>query len=278
MWERLVRAWKSLLNGTVQSSDQAQPTQLIPPELIANLDKLVNDELRIRERKRIADRFQRAGAIAIALVVFFFAILGPISADLMPTQTGTPTNSDSLLLVYITVAVVVWNALGWWGAREKVRFTSLYLFLGVAAFLCVVAVYEGFGLVLAWSTGHPVVATWAKDAGWGALASSLLPLLGALGIAIGTGFAADRYYEATSRKGMSWRSRSSWYVYVFCGLLGLISSVFVMGNLTSGSLPSPELTTFAFVLPYVSSWLSVMAWVPLAVVAHRRWTSPPKTG
>lgn len=268
MWQSLVKKWKSIWG---QTSDP------IPPELLASLQDLVNDELNTRKRKGKADRFQRAGATAIAALVGSYAILALISADVAPEPSGAATAGDSLLLLYVTIAVVVWNVLGWWGTRQAVHFTSLYWVLGVAVLFCVVAIDTGFRLLVAWSTGHNVLTTWTTDVEWGGLASSLLPLLAALGIAIGTGFLADKYNEATSPKGMAWWFKAAIYTYVIFGLVGLISSLYVIGNLTSGRLPGPQLTTFALAAPYVSSWLSVLAWAPIAVVAYRRQKAP-KTG
>ncbi len=278
MWRWLVRVWRAMLARPASSPDTTPQAQIIPAELLAGLQRLVEDELKTRERKRKADRFQRAGATAIAAVVVSIAILSVILADqpLPPGSTpsrGASFNLEATLAIMITVAVIVWNALGWWGAREAVRFSSQFLILGWAVLFSVWAARVGFGLLLDWSAGHSVLTTWAKDAAWGAVASSLLPLLIWLGIAIGTGFLPDEFAKPTSGNGMSRRTRVSLYVYVICGLLGGIVAAFVVGNVTSLPLRSPELTTAVFAFPYVSSWLSVLASIPVAFLAFQRSTA-----
>lgn len=171
MWRWLVRVWRAILGRTASSPDATPQPQTIPSELLAGLQQLVEDELRIRERKRKADRFQRAGATAIAAVVVSIAILSVILADQPPPQGTTPSSAASLnlqaaLAITITGAVIVWNVLGWWGAREAVRFSSQFWILGWAVLFCVWAARVGFGLLFDWSGGHSVLTTWAKDAAW----------------------------------------------------------------------------------------------------------------
>src|SRR2546425_199227 len=136
MWRRLVRSWNALWGRTVELAS-AQPPEFLPAKLIADLQRLVYDELRGRERKRRADRFQQAGATASASAIASVAIFVFIANDLSPRLPIVP--EDTLILLgtlVITVAIVVWNVLGWAGARY-VPFTWLLWGLAFAAFFCV---------------------------------------------------------------------------------------------------------------------------------------------
>jgi hypothetical protein len=272
MWQRVLRSW-NVLWGRTNEPEPTQLHQLIPAKLLADLQKLIDDELQIRERKRRADRYQRAGATTGAALLASGVILLLISEDLSPKQAFLPTSGDSQILLatlLVTGLATVWNVLGWLGAREMVSFVWLNTFLYVAGFLLVLSAFVGVSLLITWSTGGKVPPTWAKDVGWGGLASSLLPLLVALSLANRTGFIGDEFDKAVSARPISWAARMGWYVYIVGGLVGLLSGLEVL-NLTSKPLPSPEWTTAIFAIPYISSGLSLIAAVPLFRAARRRW-------
>jgi hypothetical protein len=239
------------------------------------LQALVDDELSIRARKRIADRFQRAALISLAAALASLTILGLISTDLNPKQSLFPTSGDTAILLIslaLTLAIVIWNGFGWWGARETVRFTQLNWLLAAAALLFGLDAFAGAVDLYSWSTGAKVPSGWAAAAAWGALASGLLPVLVMLRIAIRAGFLFDHFLIAISERGLALGGRISWYVFVLSGTAGFFSAVVILINLSTQDLPvhSPELNTAIFAIPYVTSWLSLMASIPVDREARRR--------
>src|SRR5213593_4516407 len=118
MGQSLFRGLVRVLTGGAQDSP-------LPPQLVADLQKLVDDELRLRERKRRADRFQHAGVTAGAAVVISLVVVLLTAQDLNPKLTVIPASEDTRILLgtlAITSAIVVWNVLGWAGGRAAVPF------------------------------------------------------------------------------------------------------------------------------------------------------------
>jgi hypothetical protein len=273
MWGRLVEAWDAICGRTPRPPDPPQHPELIPPELLANLQELVRDELEIRQRKRRGDRYQRAGLITGAALLVSSALFVVIADDLSPGHTLIPTSGDIPILLAtlaVTGAAVVWNVLGWLGAREGVSFWWLQFGWAVATFLCLLLAYAGAFYLYVWSTGGKFPVAWANVAGWGAVAASLLPALVALFITIRLEFLGAAVERALSAREIPWPAKAVWVAYPVFFLLAVLSALEVT-NLTPHSLPSPELTTVVFAIPYVCSGLSLIAAVPIVIVARQRW-------
>jgi hypothetical protein len=102
------------------------------------------------------------------------------------------------------------------------------------------------------------------------LASSVLPVLVLVRIAIRTGFIFDRFNAAISELGIPWPRRAWWYAFLLGFGISLFSALIVLTNFTAQSLPRPELTTAALAVPYVASLVSLIASVPVVREARRR--------
>jgi len=268
-----MRLWNSVRGRTDRAPAAVQPLELLPARLVTALQKLVDDELRIRERRRRADRFQQAGATASAAVVGSLVIIELISEAFTPGLTFLPASGDTRVLLgtlAVTLAIVVWNVLGWAGAREGVPFAVLLWVLVVPVFILVLCAAVGVVLLYGWSTGAQVPITWAKETSWSAVASCLLPLLVLLGIAIGTEFSFDDFSRVTSEKGIAWPRKVWWLAFGVGTTVGLVFAALDSESWVQ-SLQNPELLTIAFAVPFVGSGVALVASVPVVQVARQRW-------
>src|ERR1700674_856882 len=123
MWRWVVRLLRSIWGGPRRAEN---PPQFIPPQLLADLQRLIDDELSLRKRKQRADRYQRAGATSGAALLGSLVILLLMTGDLSKKEV-IPTSGDSPILLAtlaVTGLATLWNVLGWLGGRDAVPFVS----------------------------------------------------------------------------------------------------------------------------------------------------------